>query len=85
VISPGEYVASMEATIDEQAVTIALLLEEVAELKVIADETTAFGKWLRVQRAAALDQHRLGQARGITRAIAFGDAISRYEQMEGSS
>lgn len=27
----AEYVASMEATIDEQAVTIALLLEEVAE------------------------------------------------------
>lgn len=83
--TPAEYVASMEDTIDSQAVTIALLLEEIAELAVIADQVTELGRWLRVERAAALDKHRLGQARGLTRAIAFGDVISRYEQMEGSS
>lgn len=83
--TPAEYVAGMEDTIDSQAVTIALLLEEIAELTVIADQVTELGKWLRVERATALDKHRLGQARGLTRAIALGDVISRYEQMEGSS
>ena len=86
--TPAEALRYAEDTVDEQAVTIAALLEENAELRTRADQTDAFGRWLRRERATALDKHRTGvdaDLRQMTRAIAFGDAISRYEQMEGSS